>query len=368
MILHIIEPTLNSYAGHCYSLVDALVQAAPVEHVRVWAGKGSEKIWQGQGLLEPYFYRPLRRLQAFFLYRRLLRQPGKILLPTGGTSDLMTLDWVANGTIPEAKVYLYMHWVGAKASKVGRLAKIAKHQPNLEILCSTPDGTRFFGELGFRSRTVPYPMNTLLAQRFETHPFSHLVVAGAARTDKGFERVVDLVETFARSQAVWPIWVQASATHQDKQSSEIVGLIERVVRARYAHLTLLRETLTPANYQALFKSGISIQPYAESHFQDRVSGVTLDALAAGCPVVVTANTWLARIVCRHQAGVATSDLSPAGLKMAIEQILTDYDGYAQRAAEAGRALHSQHSADAMMAVIFEDSGLLDSSKLHQKAT
>lgn len=367
MILHIVEPTLNSYAGHCYSLVHTLAQAAPAEHVRVWAGKGSEKIWQDQGRLEPYFNRPLRRLQAFILYRRLLRQPGKILLSTGRTSDLMTLDWVANGTIPEAKVYLYIHWVGAKASKAGRLAKIAKRQPNLEVLCSTSDGTRFFGELGFRSRTVLYPMDTSLPQKFEARPFSHLVVAGAARTDKGFERVVDLVETFARSQAAWPIWVQASATHQDKQSSEIVGLIGRLVRARYAHLTLLRETLTPANYQELFPGGISIQPYSEGDFQDRVSGVTLDALLAGCPVVVTANTWLARIVSRYQAGVVTSDLSPTGLRMAIEQVLSDYGGYAQRAADAGRALHSQHSAEAMMAVIFEDSGLLNSSKLRQNA-
>src|ERR1035437_1781848 len=176
MILHIIEPTLHSYVGHCHSLVETIAQAAPVEHVRIWAGKGSDRIWRGQAQLEPYFYQPLRRLQALFLYRRLLRQPGKILLSTGGTSDLISLNCVAKATIPEAKVYLYIHWVGAKASKAAKLAEIAKLQPNLEILCPTEDGASFFEELGFRSRTVPYPVNSLQGQQFETRPFSHLVV------------------------------------------------------------------------------------------------------------------------------------------------------------------------------------------------
>lgn len=366
MILHIVEPTLNGYAGHCHSLVQAIVQAAPVEQVQIWAGKGSEKYWHGKGQLKSHFFRPLRRIQAFFLYRRLLRQAGKVLLPTAGTSDLMTLDWVAKGLIPAHKIYLYIHWVGAKALKADKLAAIARHQPNLEILCTTPSGTAFFGALGFRARTVSYPRSASLLQDHQVSAFSHLVVAGAARADKGFERIVDLVETLARSKAVWPILVQSSTTHHDKYSPEIRRLIDRLTGAGYAHLTLQINTLTPANYLAQFHGGISIQPYSESDFEDRVSGVALDALCAACPIVATANTWLARMVCRYRAGVVTSDLSPAGLIAAVERILSDYNGYAQGAANAGHALNSQHSGSAMMAAIFEDSGLLDSEKMSQK--
>lgn len=353
MILHIVEPTLTSYAGHCHSLVDALVQAAPVEQVRIWAGKGSEKFWKGEGQLEPYFLGPLRKFQAFLLYQRLLRQPGKVLVSTAGTSDLITLDWIAKGVIPESKMYLYIHWLGAKPSKAARLAAIAKRQPNLEILCTTSNGTAFFSELGFRARTVPYPRNAISTQDREAGPFSRLVVAGAARSDKGFDKIVDLVEEFARSKAAWPILVQASATHHDKHSPEIHRQIDRLTRAGYAHLILQKTTLTPTDYQAIFPGGISVQPYSESVFQDRVSGVTLDALSAGCPVIVTANTWLARTISQYQAGVATSDLSPAGLRLAIEQVLADYGGYAQRAVKAGSELHSQYSASAMMDAIFE---------------
>ena len=126
-----------------------------------------------------------------------------------------------------------------------------------------------------------------------------------------------------------------------------------MVHFDYKYLNLLKDTLSPTAYQALFPGAISLQPYSESDFQDRVSGVTLDALLAGCPVVVTANTWLARTVCLYGAGVETSDLSPTGLQVAIEKILSNYSGYAQRAANAGQLLHAQHSASVMMAAIFK---------------
>ncbi len=368
MIFHIVEPTLRSYVGHCHSLVKTIAQAAPVEQVQIWAGQGSEKIWQGQGRLRPYFYQPLRRLQALFLYRRLLRQPGKILLSTAGTSDLISLNWVAKETIPAAKVYLYIHWVGAKASKAAQLAEIAKRQPNLEILCPTHEGATFFQELGFRSRVVPYPVNSMQGKVFEARPFSHLVVAGAARADKGFERVVALAESLARQKAAWPLWVQVSAPHRDKHPAPMLALFDRLAAANYSNLTVLRETLTPTDYQELFPGGISLQPYAKDDFQDRVSGVALDALCASCPIVTTANTWLGRLLLRFDAGVVTRDLSPAGLTQAIELVLADYNGYAHRAAIAGRAIKSEHSVKTMMSAIFGNAVLSDSSIESQKGT
>jgi hypothetical protein len=352
MILHIIEPTLNSYAGHCHSLVQAIAQAVPGEQACIWAGKDSGRFWQSKGQIKPYFYRSLRKIQSYFLYRRLLKTPGKLLLSTAGTSDLLMLCWAANGHIPKDKVYLYVHWLGTKASKAQRLARVAKLQPNLEILCTTASTTDFFKNLGFRAVTVPYPQAVDAPNPVEAASFDHLLFAGAARMDKGFSKIADLVEDLAYTQAQWPFWVQTSATHQDKQGTDISRQIERLTQSRYTCLKLLDKTLSPEGYQALFSGAISIQPYSEADFLDRVSGVTLDALAAGCPVIVTANTWLGRVVLKHNAGVATHDLSPAGLRVAIQMVLSDYSGYSHRAAIAGQALRQEHSAASMMAVIF----------------
>jgi hypothetical protein len=356
MVLNIIEPTLNSYTGHCYSLVDAIAQAAPVDQVRIWAGRESAKFWQGRGRIEPYFFRSIRKFQSYFLFRRLLAEPGKMLLSTAGTSDLLLLDWAARSQIPENKVYLYVHWLGGKAAKASKLAKVARMQPNLEVLCATASTTSFFKDLGFRSATVSYPRSREASSQPPAQTFRHLLFAGAARLDKGFGHIADLVEDLAQAQAQaqWPIWVQASSTHQARHGPEILSQIVRLRESGYANLTLLENTLSPQEYQSMFSGAISIQPYSASDFEDRVSGVTLDALSAGCPVVVTANTWLGRVVMKHNAGVVTTDLSPLGLKKAVDEVLRDYAGYAQRAAKAGQLLSHEHSAAEMMAAIFQN--------------
>ncbi|OIN91141.1 MAG: hypothetical protein AUJ20_12030 [Comamonadaceae bacterium CG1_02_60_18] len=276
-----------------------------------------------------------------------------MLVSTAVSVDFLLLDWAAGGKIPKDKVYLYVHWLGAKASTATKLAALAQRQPNLEVLCTTPLTTEFFRALGFRSTTVSYPRALASAQAAPMTVFHHLLVAGAARMDKGFGRIADLVDYLASTQAAFPIWIQISATHQTTHGDEVLLQIDRLKRSEYPHQTLIENTLNPTDYQALFTGGISIQPYAEVDFQDRVSGVTLDALAAGCPVIVTANTWLGRLVVKHNAGIATSDLSPSGLHAAITRIAADYAAYSQRAARAAVQLGQEHSARAMMQAIFE---------------
>ena len=353
--LHIVEPTLNNHAGHCHSLVEACAAATGSVEPTIWAGRNSVGVWQGRGHIEPYFRRSLRRVQTFFLLRRLLREPGRVLISTAGTSDLLAADMAARDTIPPGKLYFYFHWLGGKASKAGKLARIAARQPNLEILAPTATVADFFRDVGFRARIVPYPVPRLedaAGEAARIASFRHLVVAGAARLDKGFDRIVDLVAELARREARLPISVQASATHRDRHSPEIEREIARLCEAAYPALVLHTGTLEPAAYREAFRGGISVQPYLAADFSDRVSGVTLDALSAGCPVVVTAGTWMARVVEDHRAGVATADLSPAGLIQAIDTILADYPAYAARAAEAGRDLQNRHSAERMIDAIF----------------
>jgi glycosyltransferase involved in cell wall biosynthesis len=352
--LHIVEPTLNSYAGHCHSFVAACAEAARGAPPVIWAGRQGAGVWQGAGRIEPYFRRPLRRVQTYILLRRLLREPGPILIATAGTADLLAADLAAQGEIPPGKLFFYFHWLGGKASRAKRLARLAARQPQVEILAPTASVADFFAQLGFRSQVVPYPVarQAAAASPGAGAAFRHLLVAGAARLDKGFDRVADLVVELARRGASLPLCVQASPTHRGRHDAAIEREIGRLRGAAYAGLTLCTETLAPAAYADAFRGAIALQPYASGDFHDRVSGVTLDALNAGCPVVVSAGTWMARVIDSHGAGVATTDLSPAGLIHAIDAILADYPGYAARAAAAGRILQTQHSAGRVIDAIF----------------
>ena len=74
--------------------------------------------------------------------------------------------------------------------------------------------------------------------------FRQLLYAGAARQDKGFSLIVDLVELLARENDRMPIAVQVSADHDGKVDAKTRADIARLQAARYAPLAVVSQTLT----------------------------------------------------------------------------------------------------------------------------
>ncbi|MBI5924989.1 MAG: glycosyltransferase [Aquabacterium sp.] len=360
--LNIVEPTLNSDAGHCMSLVRALSEAAlhtGCQDIRVWGGRNIAKTtWTAPGQVRAHFVRRWRRFQALGLYRRLLREPGRILVSTAGSTDLVSLDWAARscgiGRIPAHKVTLFVHWLNIKPGKARLYTAIARRQPELKILAPTASVADFFASCGFKTQVVPYPLDTAnqdTQPEAHTGEFRHLLVPGSARMDKGFGHIVDLVEEMAKRQLSWPIIVQTSLEHGHDKDLELTEALARLQASDYVGLQLHHEAMDRETYRAQFQGAIVIQPYRAASFQDRVSGVTLDALQAGSPVVVTDGTWMARLAEKYKAGVATSDLTPCGLLNAIQTILNDHAGFAQRACAAATDVRSEHSARALIEAV-----------------
>jgi glycosyltransferase involved in cell wall biosynthesis len=347
--LHIVEPRLTGDVGHCLSLVRALAAAATqagVGELTIWAGRDAAAVWRGPGLLQSFFRRRWRRLQGLWLLRRLLREPGRILIATAGSADLVMADWAAAGRIPPRKLYCFVHWVGAKASKAEMLRKIARRQPHIQILAPTAAVAEVFTRCGFQTTLVPYPLDAGSETGAATPPapFKHLLVAGGARIDKGIDRIVDLVDEMHLQGMTLPIVVQTSLEARHEQDSELTQVLERLRRSSYPGLSMRNEAMDAAAYRALFDGAIVLQPYRALDFGDRVSGVTLDALAAGAPVVATEGTWMARLVGEAGAGVSTADLSASGLLKAIQTVLADPAGFGARARAASARVRSDHSA------------------------
>ena len=361
--LHIVEPTLTGDAGHCHSLIRALAGAAaqPAHAadtaLTVWAGRNAASFWRGPGRLEPIFVRRWRRLQAFVLYRRLLRQPGRILVATASSADLVSVDWAARGLIPPHKLFLFVHWLNSKPAKAKRLTALARRQPNIEILAPSAAVAGFFSACGFRATVVPYPLEDQAALATPHPPvFKQLLVAGAARLDKGFGQIVDLVVEMQARGLQWPVTVQASVESRHQHDQALSQQLARLRAAGYAGLRMLDQAMDPAAYSALFDGAIVVQPYRQVDFQDRVSGVTLDALGAGCPVVVTAGTWAARLVQRFDAGLATDDLSADGLLRAINPIRQDFARFAGNAQQAAASVRAEHSAQGLIDAVLAGTG------------
>lgn len=359
--IHIVEPRLVDDVGHCLSLVRALAAAASAagagERLTIWGGVGAAKFWRGPGELRPVFDRRWRRIQALRLLRRLLREPGRILIATAGTTDLVLAEIAAAGrTIAPHRLHLFVHWVGAKANKTRLLEAIARRQPNLRIFGPTPAVVDLFARCGFRASLVPYPVEAAADAPGQAEPFRHLLVAGGARMDKGLDRIVALVDEMTAKGMRLPITIQTSAEAQHARDAEVAALLDRLRHSKHPALAVRAEALAPDAYRALFRGAIVIQPYRAADFADRVSGVTLDALGAGAPVVATAGTWMARLIDAHGAGIAAADLGAEGLLAAIETVHADYAAFAARARLASQQLREAHSARALIDALLADAG------------
>lgn len=356
-ILDIVEPTLMSEAGHCYSFVNSLIAASDVNKpIRLWVSRQAAiSINFGHVEMRRYFYRSLRRLQSYFLYKKLLKQKGRLFVSTAIRTDMLMLDWAASGIIPPRKVYLYSHWFKPNASKLHSLKKLATHQPNLVILGPTSSVVNVFKEAGFSdTRVVPYPITPRKENTHNHHaPFRYLLYAGAARPDKGFKEIVDLVEYLHQQKSQIPVVIQTSAEYFDKYDAATLADIARLKSTPFAYLTLRSDVLSASEYEEIFSGAIAIQLYKSTDFTDRVSGVTLDAFSAGCPVITTADTWIARMVERFDAGLIVGNILPEVVLSKVTSIISDYSRYAVNANNAGKTLQLENNANNLYGVLTE---------------
>ena len=343
--IHVIEPTLEDEAGHGRSFMAAVMAAGPERRFEIWAGRRAGALFEDlpQACLHAYFERRLRRLQALFLYRRLLRGSGRIFLPTAGATDLTLIGLASRGAVPPRKAIFFFHWIRPTAARRRRLSRVAERQPNLRVLGATHEIVSTLQDAGFSdARLVPYPVTTR-ARPPEDPEFRHLFFAGAARRDKGFGRVVDLVALLQEREETLPIVVQTSARHYGKRDPAVAADTERLLGLSYSGLRAEPETLASDAYLRLFHGAICLQPYERAEFEGRVSAVTVDALASGCPIITTAGTWMAHTVERFDAGIALTDLSAGELHRAVRTVVAQYDRYSANAREAAKCVQEEHS-------------------------
>ena len=325
------------------------------------------QVWmhrQGAGLFSnahrvtehAYFSRRGRRLEALWLYRRLLRKGQRVFISTATTTDMLLLNLAVRIAGRRTKsaldhVKLYIHWLYPASGRMRRLKRMARRYPGVAIACPTTHVQHILQECGFTSvQVIPYPSS---ARRLLDSPrpqqFAKLLYAGAARLDKGFATIVQLVELLQREHHSLPITIQCSPAHKGTHSDAVKLLIDRVTNSGYAYQNLTHETLDKAAYLQLFVGAIVLQPYEAKMFADRVSGVTLDALRLGCPVIAPANTWMAAVIQRFDAGaVIDPDARIQDWYTAIQSVLDHWERYATNAAIAGRILSAEHDPSHLM--------------------
>jgi hypothetical protein len=346
-VVHIIEPTLVSDAGHCSIVVQSLCAAGEGLRFCVWVGREAKLSWPQNPNIEirPYFTRRLRRLQAAWLYWRLLRSGFPIVITTAGRTDLVLLNLVGAKPIPAGKVFLYVHQLRLNPRKKAALQRLALQQPNLTVMCTTDEIEKTVRHCGFGNTmaVLPLPAQSTYGGAMEALPqFRHVLVAGAARSDKGFSIAVDLIRYLAAEGATVPVSIQTSGDHYGRYDEATQSALTRLGGIGYSHLKMLPDTLTRPDYLNLFQGAICLQPYDRTEYADKLSGITLDAFTVGAPVVTLSRTWMAKVVEQFEAGIAVEEPTCEALYWAIQIVRDAYGRYSANASQAGLAFKKQN--------------------------
>jgi len=346
-----------SDAGHCSSFVRSICGAAGTPaQIILWAGKGyAPSDFPPLVQVKGHFHRRWRKVQGYFLYRALLRQPGRVFVATAGRTDLLLLDWAARGEIPPRKVYCFIHWLRLDGKKELQLRRIALRQPGLVLLAPTELIAAQLRACGFKNvQVVPYPITSCPVAEQQAPGFRHILSAGAARADKGIAHIAAFVARLEECGENIPVIVQSSPEHYGKCDDTTRQALARMTALSYPPLIFQSETLPLDEYFGLFDGAICLQLYDRQDFADRISGITLDAMSCGAPVVTLSGTWIARVVSRFSAGEVVAGVDPVAVLDAVRRIMADYETYRGNARRAGEALQTENSGEHLYRVLMAE--------------
>lgn len=362
--LHIVEPTLVDSAGHCYFLTKSLALAWQRQfsqsNITVWAGQISRSPLESAVrfpvgvLLKQFFHRPLRRLQLPWLLWRLVRRPGVVFVSTARAFDLLVLYWVLprinrSSASVLAKVCVYFHWVRMSEKKGLFFRKFALVHPKVSVFATTPVLAQHLSQAGLPTIYLPYPIASAVERSLDMSDirFRHLLYAGAARLDKGFDRVATLATHLVDHHFPCAIRIQVTGEKRMAPEANVAPYIRRLktlAENAEGYLELVEQTPAEAEYQHQFTGAVVLQLYQQNEFADRVSGVTLDAISQGAPIIAVEGTWTGRVVARFGCGVVLSNdslLDIRRLEAAVWQCIDQWVMLHQRSLVAAKQLQRE---------------------------
>lgn len=355
-IINLIEPTLYDQTGHSYGYVLSLINANSNFNLdlHIWLDRrGKNLLVNTPCTANAYFFRPLRQLQKIFLYLKLLRRTETIFISTTELWDFKILAFYCKYITVKAKIILHFHQFKQTNSKITALKKLVQAAKDFTIITPTDRLTNIFIASGFNNcKTVACP--TFSAPRDvhnNTAQFSKILYAGAARRDKGFPVVINLLQHFRAQQNNTIFEIQVSAPNSQRYDEATQQALQLLQSIPSNNLILHTATLDQSQYLDLFNDSICLLLYDKNDYSDKFSGVALDAFYAGCPIITVKNTWMGDTAEKYQAGIALEDCSNIAIQQAIETIISNYAQFNDNAKQAAVALSTKHDPSNTLAAL-----------------
>lgn len=202
-----------------------------------------------------------------------------------------------------------IQWAGLRRQLQKRQSVLQAHVH----WCSDTDrlANRYAQQLGMSVSIAPIPFDQapLIAalnnrKQLRQHGVVTVIYLGDARPEKGFDcfgrLVTELWESHLKPRRLR--FVFQANTNVPGGEGNILQVIRSLGQYPPSMVELINEPMTPqAYFECLVASDIVLIPYSVSRYHSRSSGVLIEALAAGKPVITTAGSWMATQVSETHA-------------------------------------------------------------------
>ncbi len=215
-------------------------------------------------------------------------------------------------------------------------------------------------------RTLPVPIllpDDIRADEGEQDPI-RVAFLGAARVEKGYCELPRIIAGFPAKAAGRRLvtMVQGGAGSLDprvqRATDELCALAERLPPGA---IELLPDEVPLQTYYGWFaRASIVAMPYVSAKYNASTSGIFVEALCFGIPVVCPANSWMADVIeeARTEKGLVIGIAAPAleDFPSAIGAVSAELPRYRGAVREFARHWRAVHNADACVEVLLGAAG------------
>ena len=309
--LTIIEPRLSSAAGHFHSLASALIAELPPGSVRVACSPGGQAHLPSCCDAWPNLNPKLSKVGLALAMRRLAGSTSSMCVLTACDRSLV----VAAAVLPKSCALTgIVHDVGwVRRNYLLRMA--ARLRPDLRIACFGTPVHHAVCNSGLRTvQQFEYPIDPVWRPDLvQSDSPTHLLMAGGPRSEKGF---LELARWCLESQRGRPLPVRI---HGAKPDADCSAAVRELVSCGASDILVRSQPLTPGEFRQDFLGAIVLLLHRPAEYHGRASGLFLDAIMAGSPMIAVAGSRFARDIEQHDLGVIVESTDPLALRRATEQ-------------------------------------------------
>jgi hypothetical protein len=214
--------------------------------------------------------------------------------------------------------------------------------------------------MGHPCGLLPVPKTYLTGEALargiaETGPWPpvDLAIMGQYRDEKGGGLIPRILAQASRDR---PGLKAAVQVRTDEDAAALRALLTPIADRLELHLH--PGTLEPAAYAALLSSAdVILCPYAPARYVLRVSGVFIDALAYGKPVVVPDGSWMTeQLAAGHGAGISFAEFTVPSISRAVVTALDQRETLTRSAAAHQSRWRARHHVQAALTEILRQLG------------